>query len=126
MSTSHHNVVDKPNEGADIFVNKPAPRVSYFTPQQDPPAGTALLVEGKKDVPKLFRPLQLRGLTLQNRIMLSPLCQYSSQDGHLTKVCMMVSRKETREIDHLGSGTWHIWAASSREVQESLASRLPL
>lgn len=26
----------------------------------------------------------MRGLTLQNRIMLSPLCQYSAEDGHLT------------------------------------------
>jgi len=53
---------------------------------QDPPAGTALLGENKKpgDIPKLFHPLKLRGLTLQNRIMLSPLCQYSAQDGHYT------------------------------------------
>lgn len=35
-------------------------------------------------MPKLFQPLKLRGLTLQNRIMLSPLCQYSAQDGHMT------------------------------------------
>jgi len=29
----------------------------------------------------LFRPLTLRGLTLPNRIAVSPMCQYSSQDG---------------------------------------------
>jgi 2,4-dienoyl-CoA reductase-like NADH-dependent reductase (Old Yellow Enzyme family) len=29
----------------------------------------------------LFRPLTLRGLTLRNRIMVSPMCQYSSEDG---------------------------------------------
>jgi len=29
----------------------------------------------------LFRPLQLRGLTLPNRIAVSPMCQYSSQEG---------------------------------------------
>ena len=29
----------------------------------------------------LFSPIQLRGLTLKNRIMVSPMCQYSSQDG---------------------------------------------
>lgn len=85
MSTSHHNVADRPKvTPSEIFVNKPAPKISFFTPQQDPPAGTALLADGQKDVPKLFRPLQLRGLTLQNRIMLSPLCQYSAQDGHFT------------------------------------------
>jgi 2,4-dienoyl-CoA reductase-like NADH-dependent reductase (Old Yellow Enzyme family) len=29
----------------------------------------------------LFEPLQLRGVTLRNRIGVSPMCQYSSQDG---------------------------------------------
>ena len=29
----------------------------------------------------LFSPIQLRGLTLKNRIMVSPMCQYSAQDG---------------------------------------------
>src|SRR3979490_1246933 len=29
----------------------------------------------------LFRPLTLRGLTLKNRIVVSPMCQYSSKDG---------------------------------------------
>lgn len=29
----------------------------------------------------LFAPLELRSLTLKNRILLSPMCQYSSQDG---------------------------------------------
>lgn len=37
----------------------------------------------------LFSPLTLRGATLQNRIMMSPMCQYSAEDGlpngwHLT------------------------------------------
>src|SRR4051812_29234601 len=35
--------------------------------------------------PKLFTPLKIRGLTLQNRIMLSPLCQYSAENGHMTQ-----------------------------------------
>ena len=30
---------------------------------------------------KLFSPITLRGLTLDNRIVLSPMCQYASQDG---------------------------------------------
>lgn len=80
---SHHNVQEAQHPEPHN-VNKEAPGVSYFTPLQDPPAGTALLTEGQKDVPKLFHPLQLRGLTLQNRIMLSPLCQYSAEDGHYT------------------------------------------
>lgn len=81
--TAHHNV------NADVkeephSVNRAAPGVSYFTPAQDPPAGTAFVADGQKSVAKLFKPLKLRGLTLQNRIMLSPLCQYSAEDGHYT------------------------------------------
>ena len=32
-------------------------------------------------MPHLFEPLALRGLTLANRIVVSPMCQYSSVDG---------------------------------------------
>src|SRR5438874_9616352 len=31
--------------------------------------------------PLLFSPLTLRGRTLRNRIVVSPMCQYSSEDG---------------------------------------------
>lgn len=42
------------------------------------------MLDGSSKIPKLFTPLKLRGLHIQNRILLSPLCQYSAQDGHLT------------------------------------------
>src|SRR4051812_10931581 len=32
-------------------------------------------------MPHLFDPLTLRSLTLSNRIVVSPMCQYSSVDG---------------------------------------------
>ena len=32
---------------------------------------------------KLFSPIQLRGLTVKNRIFMSPMCQYSAHDGIL-------------------------------------------
>jgi 2,4-dienoyl-CoA reductase-like NADH-dependent reductase (Old Yellow Enzyme family) len=35
--------------------------------------------------PKLFSPITLRGLTLDNRVVLSPMCQYASQDGHASE-----------------------------------------
>ncbi|KAK4580059.1 NADH-dependent flavin oxidoreductase [Recurvomyces mirabilis] len=79
---SHHAISGQEEESHNV--NRAAPGISYFTPKQQPPAGTALIVDGQKSVPKLFKPLKLRGLTLQNRIMLSPLCQYSAQDGHYT------------------------------------------
>merc|ERR1712093_16930 len=37
-----------------------------------------------KPLPKVFQPLTIRGTTFQNRIFLSPLCQYSSENGHFT------------------------------------------
>ena len=33
---------------------------------------------------KLFEPLALRGVTLKNRIVVSPMCQYSAHDGFAT------------------------------------------
>ena len=32
----------------------------------------------------LFTPVQLRGLTLPNRIMVAPMCQYSADNGEAT------------------------------------------
>src|SRR4029079_13678615 len=34
--------------------------------------------------PHLFAPLQLREVTLRNRVAVSPMCQYSSPDGFAT------------------------------------------
>jgi 2,4-dienoyl-CoA reductase-like NADH-dependent reductase (Old Yellow Enzyme family) len=34
---------------------------------------------------KLFSPVQLRGLTVKNRIFMSPMCQYSAHDGVLNE-----------------------------------------
>ena len=34
-------------------------------------------------LPHLFRPLTLRGLTLRNRVVLSPMCQYLAVGGHV-------------------------------------------
>src|SRR3954471_23305391 len=33
---------------------------------------------------KLFTPIQLGGITLPNRIVVSPMCQYSATDGSMT------------------------------------------
>ena len=33
---------------------------------------------------RLFTPLTLRGTTFRNRVWISPMCQYSSEDGHPT------------------------------------------
>ncbi|KAL4812122.1 hypothetical protein BDW67DRAFT_193967 [Aspergillus spinulosporus] len=55
---------------------------SYFTPDQNPPAGTAL--DPTRSLPKLFTPLKIRGLTVHNRLFLAPLCQWSGENGYTT------------------------------------------
>lgn len=67
------------------IVLKPAEGISYFTPAQEPAAGTAANPQTNgQPIPKLFQPLTIRGVTFQNRVGLAPLCQYSAQDGHMT------------------------------------------
>jgi 2,4-dienoyl-CoA reductase-like NADH-dependent reductase (Old Yellow Enzyme family) len=61
--------------------NTPAPGVPFYTPAQIPPAGTPL---DKASAPTLFQPLRIRDLELHNRIVVSPMCQYSADNGHLT------------------------------------------
>lgn len=34
--------------------------------------------------PKLFEPIHIGGLTLDNRIVIAPMCQYSAVNGHMT------------------------------------------
>ncbi|KAK4157805.1 hypothetical protein C8A00DRAFT_11366 [Chaetomidium leptoderma] len=65
-----------------ITASTPAVGVSFYTPAQTPPAGTAL--ETGADVPTVFTPFKLRDMTLQNRFVVSPMCMYSADDGHLT------------------------------------------
>lgn len=33
--------------------------------------------------PHLFHPLTLRGITTRNRVVISPMCQYSAHEGHM-------------------------------------------
>ncbi|MCJ1336329.1 hypothetical protein MMC09_001605 [Bachmanniomyces sp. S44760] len=85
--SSHHAIPDahKQDFTHQDIVNEAAKGISYYTPAQNPPAGTASDPQPDgSHPPKLFQPWKLRGVTFQNRIMLSPLCQYSAEDGHHT------------------------------------------
>lgn len=87
----------KASADGDIY-NDAAEGVPFYTPKQDPPAGTAVTPQpGGNPIPKLFTPLKIRGLQLQNRIMVSPMCQYSANDGlhtpwHLTHLGGIIQR----------------------------------
>jgi len=70
---------------SSILRNVPAPGIPYFTPAQIPAAGTAANPQSSgKPIPKLFQPIKIRGVEFHNRIFLSPLCQYSADNGKLT------------------------------------------
>jgi len=87
IMSEHHNVIESKKQDFthQNIANEPAEGISYYTPAQVPPAGTASDPQPDgSHPPKLFQPLKLRGTTFQNRIMLSPLCQYSAEYGHFT------------------------------------------
>lgn len=57
---------------APDIANKPAEGISYFTPAQVPPAGSAATPQSDgNQPPKLFQSFQARGLTFHNRIGVS-------------------------------------------------------
>ncbi|KAI0641383.1 FMN-linked oxidoreductase [Trametes meyenii] len=60
------------------FVTHPAPNVSYFTPEQNPPAGTAAPPKDGKALPTLFQPLKIRGVEFHNRLFVSPMAMSSA------------------------------------------------
>lgn len=62
--------------------NKPAANVPYYTPAQQPRVGTPL--DAGQPLPTLFTPLKIRSATLANRMVVSPMCMYSADEGHLT------------------------------------------
>jgi len=82
MTDVKATVEAKAPTGAPDLINVGAKGLSYFTPAQLPAAGTA--IDNGKPIPKLFQPITIRGVTFQNRIWVSPMCQYSADDGHLT------------------------------------------
>ncbi|KAA1474501.1 FMN-linked oxidoreductase [Dentipellis sp. KUC8613] len=65
---------------SQFLTNRPAQNTSYFIPAQTPPAGSAVDPDNS-NLPTLFRQIKIRGLELHNRIILSPLCQYSTENG---------------------------------------------
>lgn len=70
--------------GSYSTVNKAAPGVPFYTPAQEPAIGSVEDEGQAGSAPTLFQPIKVRGLEQQNRVVVSPMCQYSADDGHLT------------------------------------------
>ncbi|RSL71805.1 hypothetical protein CEP54_001113 [Fusarium duplospermum] len=75
------STTETPNGHRKVIVNTGAKDVSFYTPIQDPPAGTPWDPQREGS---LFSPLKLRNLTLRNRVIVSPMCQYSAKNGYMT------------------------------------------
>ncbi len=59
-------------------------RVTHQVLKQRDPAYVKTVdewVAGKPGVPPMFTPFKLRDMTLTNRVVVSPMCQYSADDG---------------------------------------------
>ncbi|KAI0697546.1 FMN-linked oxidoreductase [Cytidiella melzeri] len=72
---------------SEPFVNSAVPGADQYYPLNDPAIGTPLpesVYPQNAKIPLLFQPLTLRGVTFKNRIWASPMCQYSSDNGHAT------------------------------------------
>src|SRR5206468_6443899 len=63
-----------PASREDVRADQAAPATAHGCP-----AGT----DHDREVPEidLLSPLTIRGITLRNRIVMSPMCQYSATDG---------------------------------------------
>ena len=73
---------------APAFENVPAPNVAFFTPKQSPPAGTAIVPQPDgKPVPTLFKPVKIRGLEMQNRIVVRTAVLSQRREQRLTTRC---------------------------------------
>ena len=73
--SEHHNIPEAKEQDTSHqgIENEAAPGISYYTPKQSPPSGTASDPQPDgSHPPKLFQPLKLRGVALQNRIMVCP------------------------------------------------------
>ncbi|KIX08040.1 uncharacterized protein Z518_02695 [Rhinocladiella mackenziei CBS 650.93] len=57
-------------------LNPGAPNISYYTPSHASNPGTPFIPS--PDTPTLFTPLKVRSKTLRNRIIVAPMCQYST------------------------------------------------
>ncbi|TFY70007.1 hypothetical protein EVJ58_g98 [Rhodofomes roseus] len=66
---------------------KAVPGAAQRYPLNEPAIGTAYpesVYPQNAQLPLLFQPLTIKGMTFKNRIWVSPMCQYSSDNGYAT------------------------------------------
>jgi hypothetical protein len=64
-----------------------APEEQFFVEQPIAPGTYVSAVDetlpGADKAPLLFQPLSIKNLTIQNRVVVAPMCQFSSKDGFM-------------------------------------------
>lgn len=61
-----------------------ASEVDFFLPAPERQTGTAVQPKDGKALPKVFQPIDIKGVHYANRIGVSPMCMYSGVDGKMT------------------------------------------
>ena len=117
--SAHHDVAAAPTIDHDNIPNEAAPGISYYTPKQDPVAGSAADPQSDgSHPPKLFQPLKIRGLTLQNRIMVRYL-PLTRNVISLTTLSSPPCANTPLKMGTTPPGTSRTWAALSNAVLAS-------
>ena len=118
--SQHHNILEAKQQDLthQNLANEAAPRISYYTPKQTPPAGTASDPQPDgSHPPKLFQPLKLRGVTLQNRIMVCPppprFPSTRKTNSAYHEASCRRSANTPRKMVIIPHGTLRTWAALS-------------
>ncbi|KAJ5272329.1 hypothetical protein N7478_007454 [Penicillium angulare] len=72
----------------------------YFTPANN--AGAALNPQDP-NTPTLFRPLQIRDVTLKNRVMVAPMCMYSTESDPASPAIGALTDFHVAHLGHLAA-----------------------
>lgn len=76
-----------------------APGLPYFTPANN--AGVALKPDS--NTPTLFRPLQIRDVTLKNRVIVAPMCMYSAESDPTSPAVGALTDYHIAHLGHLAT-----------------------
>ncbi|KAL3461108.1 hypothetical protein BJX64DRAFT_261717 [Aspergillus heterothallicus] len=72
--------------------------IAYYTPASNP--GAAVNAEAK-ETPTLFRPLKIRDVTLKNRVMVAPMCMYSTNPDPASSFIGALTDFHVAHLGHL-------------------------
>lgn len=100
--------------------------IADFLPLNTPAIGTELKEETEKvggPQTKIFEPLTIKGVEFKNRLFASPMCMYSSENGHATDwVSFILRAREGRKELFESSSTSHLSSFSFERRSKLIVS----